>query len=301
LEGFRNNVEVFSSTIIPTIGRSTLSRAVRSVLDQDFTEAGFEVIVVNDSGKPLPEAEWQSSDRVHTINTNRLERSTARNTGAAIAKGKYLHFLDDDDLLLPGALKAFWELDQVSESEWLYGSYQTVSNDGILIEEIKPEISGNIFSLLVAGESIPFQASLLRYEKFFSVGAFDPTLTSTEDRDLGRRIALSGNVANTTSVVAQIRIGEVGSTTNWAKLADNDRWGREKALNSPGAFARLWASSNSGYWHGRISRAYFASMVWNLKRINIFIAMSRGTALLSFAIIYVFSPGFWQGLTTKVK
>jgi hypothetical protein len=45
---------MFSSTVIPTIGRPTLDRAVRSVLDQGFSADDFEVIVVNDSGERLP-------------------------------------------------------------------------------------------------------------------------------------------------------------------------------------------------------------------------------------------------------
>ena len=67
------NMPVFSSTIIPTINRSTLSRAVHSILDQDFEVEDFEVIVVNDSGSPLPEMEWMHSGRVHVIETNRHE------------------------------------------------------------------------------------------------------------------------------------------------------------------------------------------------------------------------------------
>jgi glycosyltransferase involved in cell wall biosynthesis len=85
---------MFCSTVIPTIGRPTLSRAVCSLLDQAFTADDFEVIVVNDSGRPLPEMDWQHSAQVRVIDTNRRERSVARNTGAAIAGGRYLHFLD---------------------------------------------------------------------------------------------------------------------------------------------------------------------------------------------------------------
>ena len=48
---------VFSSTIIATIGRPTLSRAVGSVLGQT-SDAEFEVIVVNDSGRPLAGFDW---------------------------------------------------------------------------------------------------------------------------------------------------------------------------------------------------------------------------------------------------
>jgi glycosyltransferase involved in cell wall biosynthesis len=293
-------METFCSTIIPTINRSSLSNAVCSVLDQAFSAADLEVIVVNDSGQPLPDMDWQHCERVRVIDTNRRERSVARNTGAAIARGKYLHFLDDDDLLLPGALNAFWKLHQENEAAWLYGSYQTVDNDGILVEEFHPGITGNISALLVAGESIPLPASLLQTNAFFAAGGFDPNLSYAEDRDLGRRISLSGDVAWISAVVAQLRVGEVSSTSDWSKKAVNDRWGREKALSTQKAFARVRASANSHYWHGRVSRAYFASAAWNLKRRNILTAMSRITAGLAFGGRHTFSAEFWGGLTDKV-
>jgi glycosyltransferase involved in cell wall biosynthesis len=292
---------MFCSTVIPTIGRSTLSQAVCSVLNQAFTADDFEVIVVNDSGQPLPQLDWQHSEQVRVVDTNRRERSVARNTGAAIARGRYLHFLDDDDLLLPGALDAFWRLDQSSDAAWLCGSYQSVDNDGNLIHEFHPDVGGNIFSLLVAGEAIPFQASLLQAEQFFAVGAYDPQITGVEDRDLGRRMALRCTVAKTPAVVARIRVGEEGSSTNWSTLAEGDRWGREKALREQGALARLWASAKSSYFHGRVSRALFASMVWNLRAKNMFTAASRATLGVAFAGWYAFSPGFWRGMGTQVS
>ena len=294
---------MFCSTIIPTIGRQTLSRSVYSVLDQSLNTADFEVVVVNDSGQPLPDMDWQHSEHVQVINTNRRERSVARNTGAAIAKGDYLHFLDDDDILLPGALEALWKLGEDSSADWLYGSYQTVNNDGNLIEELHPDFHGNVFSILVAGESVPFQVSLLRTSLFFRVGGFDPdpVILGVEDRDVERRFTFHGLVAYTPIIVAKIRIGEMGSTTNWAVIAEGDRWGREKALNLQDAFAHLKASANSHYLHGRVSRAYFASMVWNLNRKNLFIAASRLTAGLAFAGTHTLSTSFWEGLKTKVK
>ncbi|MBP1684184.1 MAG: hypothetical protein H6Q33_327 [Deltaproteobacteria bacterium] len=292
---------MFSSSIIPTINRPTLSRAVWSVLSQEFEAAAFEVIVVNDSGQPLPDAEWQHSQRVRVVHTNRRERSVARNTGAAIAKGRYFHFLDDDDVLLPGALQAFWNLSQeAQDAAWLYGSYRTVGNDGHPLAEFHPGIQGNIFAPLVSGEAIPFQASLVRHDAFYTAGTFDPLITGVEDRDLARRIALRGSVAYTPVVLAQIRIGEQGSTTAWGSLADDDRWGREKALRSPGAFGRLRSSASSAYWHGRVSRAYCASSVWNLRRKHLLTAASRASAALAFGGWHVVEPAFWNGLRTKI-
>jgi glycosyltransferase involved in cell wall biosynthesis len=292
---------MFCSTIIPSINRPSLSRAVQSVLDQDFAEA-YEVIVVNDSGEPLPEMEWQHTDLTRVIDTNRRERSVARNTGAAIARGDYLHFLDDDDTLLPGALKAFWSLAQGNpEAIWLYGSYQTVDNFGNLIDEFHPGLKGNIFAQLISGEAIPFQASLLRARCFYEAGAFDPTLTEAEDRDLGRRMAARGDVAWTPAIVAKIRIGEQGSTTNWQSLAESDRRGREKALNVSGCIMRLWSSRLSSYWHGRVSRAYIASAVWNLNRWKMCVAARRAATGLIMANWRIASPAFWKGLRTKIQ
>jgi glycosyltransferase involved in cell wall biosynthesis len=298
---------MFSSTVIPTIGRSTLARAVQSVLEQDFDADDFEVIVVNDSGRPLPEEEWQRSDRVRVIETQCRERSVARNTGAAIAKGKYLHFLDDDDILLPGALRAFWELDQQADAIWLYGSYQTVDNDGRIVEEINPHVTGYLFSLFVAGESLPFQVSLLNADHFFAVGGFDssPAILGVEDRDVGRRLSTRGLVTFTPTIVAQIRIGEQGSTTNWGAIAERDRWGREKALKSQDSYIHIRKSiplclqhghPNRAYLAGRVLRAYIASMTWNLQHKNWMVVASRGIAGLTLTGFNVLATDFWRGL-----
>jgi glycosyltransferase involved in cell wall biosynthesis len=294
-------MEIFCSTIIPTIGRNTLSRAICSVLDQDFAEAGIEVIVVNDSGQPLPEAEWQYSKQVRIINTNHRERSVARNTGAAIAKGKYLHFLDDDDILLPGALKTFWSKARECNAAWLLGGWRTVDNDAKLVDEFNPPLQGNIFALLVSGEGLPFQASLLRTEEFFKAGAFDPTIIGVEDRDLGRRVALIGEITYIPFLVAEIRIGQQGSTTNWGVLAEDDRWGREKALRSQNAFQNLHLSANSNYWRGRVTRAYFASTLWNFMHKNWLISFSRFLAGVTFSGTSILYKDYWEGLRTKIK
>ncbi len=296
---------MFSTTVIPTINRHTLTRAVQSVLNQQFDKDEFEVIVVNDSGSPLPYMNWMDSRRVQVINTNRHERSVARNTGAAIARGKYLHFLDDDDLLLPGALQTFWELDRTKgDAIWLSGSYQSVDNQGNVIEDIHPENQGNNFALLVSGEGIPLQASLLETVHFFKVGCYDPKLTACEDRDLGRRFAMNGTVCYTNRLVSQIRIGMEGSSTNWLLLAESDRFSREKAFNLPHSFARLWSSAKSclwhgrlerSYWHGRVSRSYFASGVWNFRNGNFLIALSRVVSGFVFMNLLIFSVNFWQG------
>jgi len=245
---------MFCSTIIPTVGRPTLSRSIQSVLDQAFAVDNFEVIVVNDSGHPLPEADWQKSERVRIIHTNQRRLSVARNTGAAIANGKFLHFLDDDDWLLPDALENFWGLAQrAKDAVWLYGGADLVNETGQLLGEVNLGMSGNCFTQAMAGSWIPAQASLIQTEMFFAVGGFNPSFGPTEETELCRRVALQGNLAHTSATVAGILRGNSWqSTVNYENAIDYNRLSREIALSKPGAFAHMHASANNSFWYGRI-------------------------------------------------
>lgn len=292
---------MFCSTIIPTIGRSTLSRAVYSVLNQDFDQDDFEVIVVNDTGVTLPDEEWQHLPRVSIITTQKRERSVARNAGAAVARGKYLYFLDDDDIMLPGGLLEFWTLAQKTDARWLYGSYQTVNNDGELVTEFHPDIAGNISAWMVAGEGIPLQASMFCPDVFYEAGEFDVYFTGAQDRDLERRISMRCKVANTQALVAQIRVGLEKSSTNWSKLREFDRWGREKAFDQLNAFQSLWDSTKgNSFMKGRVARSYLASAAWNISHKLFMRAASRLLYTLVFSISGIFSPSFWRGTQTHV-
>jgi glycosyltransferase involved in cell wall biosynthesis len=290
---------MFCSTVIPTIGRPTLTRAVDSVQNQTIRAVPFEVIVVNDSGRPLLQADWQRSGNVQVIDTNRRERSVARNTGAAIAQGRYLHFLDDDDWLFPDALQQLWALAQHSDAAWLYGSSQLVDRGGKPILQLHHGISGNCFAHVMAGEWIPLQASLIRADAFFAVGGFNPLLSGPEDIDLLRRTALRGDVAETAKLVAYISRGEEGSTTDYDRHPRMRRWARELTLNSTGVFARLRASAASSYLHGRMLRVFLTSVIWNLQHRRLSTAASRGaSALATMALAghYLISASFWRAV-----
>jgi len=301
-------MENFISTIIPTIDRDTLTRAVQSVLDQQFDKAGFEVIVVNDSGNTLSQAEWQNALNVKIINTNRRERSVARNAGAAIARGKYLHFLDDDDWILPGTFERFWELAQQNQMSMMYGGYQFVNSNGSVIEECHPDESGNCFIRFMSGEWQPLQASLFDSKTFHALGGFtslDVLRGGDEDVDLTRRISLEHDIAGIKELVAAIRIDRNKSTTNYSNLQEQSRQSRDLILNMPGAFSRLRESAGgrrgaSGYWHGRLIWIYLGSVHWNLRQEKIAMALSRLAYLgAAFTASFRFwlSPKFWRGAT----
>lgn len=290
---------MFCSIIIPTIGRPTLSKAIDSVNEPIFSVDSYEVIVVNDSGRPLPEANWQQSPQVQVINTDRRERSIARNTGAAIARGQYLLFMDDDDWLAPDALQAFWDLSQNSSAAWLYGSSQLVDRNGTHLLKLCHDVGGNCFIQVMAGEWIPLQASIIRTKVFFEVGGFNPHISGPEDIDLLRRIALRHELAGTEEIVAFIVRGETGSTTNYISHPEQSRWAREDILDSPGVLSRMQRSANNSYWRGRIVRAYLTSIIWNIRHERYLTAASRSFFSL-FGLLTagssIFSNDFWRAI-----
>ena len=295
---------MFCSTIIPTVGRPTLTRAVESVLSQTILSSDFEVIVVNDSGFPLPEADWQKSERVQVIHTNRRERSVARNTGAAIAKGKYLHFLDDDDWVTSDAYHHLWELSQLSDASWLYGITQLVDRQSNPTIKLRHELQGNCFVQAMAGEWIPLQASLIERNTFFDIGGFNPLLTGPEDIDLLRRVLLIGDLAETENHIATVIMGGEGSTTDYVQHPHASRLAREDILDAPNSFQRMRASATNSIWLGRMLRIYLTSAVWNLMHRRIFHVLSRIIHVLLDLIIAginILSRDFWQAVLNSYQ
>ncbi len=296
---------MFCSVVIPTIGRATLERTVQSVLAQDAAAVGFEVIVVNDSGRPLPEAAWQRADSVRLITTYRRERSVARNTGAALAKGEYLCFLDDDDWLLPGALEALRSLAQgAPQAAWLYGGIRIVGDNGNPLGEVNSGLEGNCFIQILGGAWAPIQASIIRSKVFFETGGFDPSIGVGQDLDLCRRVALRADFANTAANVACLQRGTAWRTsTVYRGAPDDSRRSRDAVLNEPGVFQRWRQSSRSAsgpaYWYGRLLRVYLSTLRVNLRLLRLFTASSRamfGVLVCWEAGRRLFSRSFWAGV-----
>jgi hypothetical protein len=238
---------------------------------------------------------------VTVIDTNRRERSFARNCGAAVGQGEYFYFLDDDDWLLPGALASLWELSQrAPQAAWLYGGVRIVGEDERALAERNSRLEGNCLAQVMGGAWVPIQSSIVRTMDFIAVGGYSPSIRGTEDQDLCRRIAARGTFANTTSVIACLYRGESWQTsTDYGRATEDTRRSRDDVANQPGILRQMLTSASDSYWKGRIVHVYAGLALWHLRSHRRMRATSRALqAVIAalFSLSYTVRSDFWIGL-----
>src|SRR5262245_35313420 len=95
----------FISVIIPTYERvGQLSVCLGALVAQDYPRDHFEVLVVDDGSATSPEAgvdAFRDRLNVQFLTQRHAGPATARNFGAAHAKGDFLAFTDDDCVPAP--------------------------------------------------------------------------------------------------------------------------------------------------------------------------------------------------------
>lgn len=193
------------TTIVPTFRREKeVVLAVESVLGQ--TGVSVECIVLDDS------PEGSAKEGIVGIGDKRVKYvkrtspsggkpAIVRNEGVALASGKYLHFLDDDDLVASGAyvdmvaaldnapnrgVAIGWVVPFGDDSEWLDDKsryFAWAARRGATI----PNSLLVVAHILFSGTLFVNSACMIRRELFDSLSGFDATIPVYEDVDFWMR------------------------------------------------------------------------------------------------------------------
>ena len=180
------------SVVIPTYGRAEyLLAAIDSVLAQ--TRPPGEIIVVDDGSPddtgarvaPLVEA-----GRVRYVRRENGGLAAARNTGAAHARGEFLLFLDDDDLLVPTALEVMADaLAARPDYAFVYGSWVRFAGAAAPApDDGQPPEVADRNAFLMFNRIGTAGTVLMRRAAFEAVGGFDASLKKVEDWDMWLRM-----------------------------------------------------------------------------------------------------------------
>jgi len=185
------------TAIVPTCERPfLLQRALRSIGAQGLAPA--EIIVVDDAGQEeLTRAATQrwgfASARV-VANSHAKGASGARNTGAEIATGELLAFLDDDDEWLPSYLSKGVRQFDLKDLDIVCTDLLCHFDDGIdrpgksAPDKFTPDL------FLIRNPGLIGSNFIIRRSLYHEMGGFDESLPTCNDRDFGIRLSLRRKV-----------------------------------------------------------------------------------------------------------
>lgn len=182
------------SVVVPTRDRPALLRqALASIRAIEGPDLSFEILVGDNGGSPETQTTAAEFEATH-IKVARNGAGAARNAGLLAATGDYIAFLDDDDVWLPGNVRA--QLALLKARPDLDGALgQVVCTDQDLRPTMAPwpsESPGEGDELLLtmlSGYYPQIGATLVRATAAKSVGLFDEALLGDQDWDWQVRLA----------------------------------------------------------------------------------------------------------------
>ena len=190
------------STIIPAYNRADLiGETLRSVLEQDRPPS--EVIVVDDgSTDDTADVIAAYGKAVTLIRQANAGAGMARNAGVAAATGNVLHFMDSDDLLVPGfyasSLDAIERGADFTYGPWLKARFsgRELQHEPVVLQQgaIAASAPPDRLMLLVDWVTL-LQCCFLRRELIDRAGPFRSDLKPSEDTELFYRVARQAKAA----------------------------------------------------------------------------------------------------------
>lgn len=195
------------TVIIPFHNRlEWVAQAVRTVLAQTFTD--FELILVDDGSDTAPNFLEQFQDkRIICLRQANRGAAAARNLGISHARGRYIAFLDSDDLYFPEKLeKQVRFMEAHPDAVLSHTSYQRVDSNGCFIDTVPSgTFSGQLYPDIIWCCLIATPTVMVRSEGLGRY-RFDEDLRVGEDVLLWIRLSRESEVLGMPEALTQVRI-----------------------------------------------------------------------------------------------
>jgi glycosyltransferase involved in cell wall biosynthesis len=224
------------SVIIPCYRQARyLPQALRSVFRQSYP--AIEIVVVNDGSDDDTEAVARAhADRIRYVRQSNRGLPEARNAGIREAAGRYLLFLDADDLLRRDAVAWLVGAMEGRDDRLCFLGFRTFDSEAPACgqtQRVRP-YAGPLAARLLRENLAPVHAWLCPHERVRAAGGFEPGLAACEDWDLWLRLALAG-----ADVVAVPRVGAYYRRYPGSMSSDPVRMARARAAVLERARRRL--------------------------------------------------------------
>lgn len=206
------------SVIIPAYNsENTINYTIESVLNQTFTD--LELIVINDGSQDSTlEVITQIQDsRIKIFSYPNAGGNISRNRGLHHAVGKFVSFLDADDLWTPDKLQS--QLKALQENVTAKVAYSWTdyidANGQFVLSGKRINVNGDVYENLLLINFLENGSNpLICKEALIELGGFDKSLSAAQDWDMWLRLACKFDFVCIPSVQILYRISANSVSSN---------------------------------------------------------------------------------------
>lgn len=218
----RSMSEPLISVVVRTVNRpQTLKLALTSLANQTWDS--FEVVVVCDGGPDIGSflEPYKSHFKIRYVHNDQPQgRSEALNTGVKHCAGRYVTYLDDDDIIYPTHLETLANavLGDAEEKTFAYVDYNRalMSSDGgglATVSRVPVATWPFNYNHLLAQNFMPIHTWLHDRELWEEVGGFQAHMDMLEDWDFLIRAAERRKFVSTGRITCEYRFYLNGSNS----------------------------------------------------------------------------------------
>ncbi|MGE5799190.1 MAG: glycosyltransferase, partial [Syntrophaceae bacterium] len=213
------------SVIVPTYNRpDQLVAALKSILAQTYRNV--EIIVVNDCGTDVePRISSLNQDRSITYVKHGKNRglAAARNTGIKVARGKYIAYLDDDDLFYPPHVETLVRALESGEYKVAYTdayrAHQEKRNGEYAVTKRDVPYSFDFdYDRILTTNFIPVLCFMHERACVEETGLFDESLKRLEDWDMWIRMSRKFKFAHIKELTCEFSWRTDGTTMSSGQM-----------------------------------------------------------------------------------
>ncbi|MBU1307564.1 MAG: glycosyltransferase family 2 protein, partial [Alphaproteobacteria bacterium] len=214
----REDERALFSIILTTYNRSDLLQdALASVGSQTLRD--FEVILINDNGEPVEHLLAAYDFPITYIRQGRNQGlSAARNAGLRLARGRFVVYLDDDDIYLPDHLAVLAKVFERQPWSVAYTGVEYVNERLERAERIELSRQAPFAheeydkTRLFIQNYIPVNTWAHPRSMLAEVGEFDTKLTAFEDWDMLLRLAARYHFVHVPQITAEVHLRDAPNT-----------------------------------------------------------------------------------------
>ena len=224
--------EIDVSVVLPTRDRWTLAGdALRSALDQ--RDVSVEVCVVDDGSRSPAPPGFGDDPRVRSFRNERSQGvASSRNRAISAARGRWVAFLDDDDVWAPSHLQRLVAPLSANGARWGFSGYvlTTLQRKPIgngPVPAVESDLARQFLRVNPVGTP---SCACVETETLRSIGGFDERLSVMADWDLWVRLAMTGRPVTSRAFTvgyaqhgASMSLDTDRTQAEWAYMAERYR------------------------------------------------------------------------------